>query len=103
MSLTFAVVRGALSQNVQRDAGTNASGNKLVKQEIARMGILPYPEFWAGSTHRGTPGHALLLHFIFTSVVILAAPLSNANGFLVVSTLYPYARNYIACKSSYVC
>ncbi|KAH8658620.1 amino acid/polyamine transporter I [Tricladium varicosporioides] len=67
-----------------------------VKQEIARMGILPYSEFWARSNHRGLPGPALLLHFTLTTIFILATPLSNANGYLVISTLFPYARTWIA-------
>jgi len=63
-----------------------------VKQEIARLGILPYPEFWAKTTILETPGPALLLHFILVSILISAAPLSSVNGYLVVSTLYTYAK-----------
>ena len=70
-----------------------------MKQEIARLGILPYPEFFAKSTHRGTPGPALLLHFVFSTVFIVAAPLSNANGYLVISTLFNYARTLVAGES----
>ncbi|KAF2807212.1 uncharacterized protein BDZ99DRAFT_392515, partial [Mytilinidion resinicola] len=69
--------------------------NVRVKQEIARLGIIPWPEFWAKTTNRGEPGPALLLTFIFTSIMILAAPLQNANGYLVISTLFTYARTWV--------
>lgn len=62
------------------------------------MGIIPVPEFWASSTSRGTPGPALLLHFLATSLFVLASPLSDANGYLVISTLFVYARTWIGGK-----
>ena len=69
-----------------------------VKQEIARGGILPFPAFWAKTTRLDTPGPALLLHWIFSTVVILSTPLNNANGYLVFSTLYNYARTVVGGK-----
>ena len=69
-----------------------------VKQEIARLGILPFPAFFAKSTRYDTPGPALLLHFIFSTVFIIATPLSNANGYLVFSTIFYYDRTVVASE-----
>jgi hypothetical protein len=74
-----------------------------VKQEIARMGIIPVSEFWASSTRRGTPGPALLLHFLATSIFVLAAPLDDPSGFLVISTLFVYARTWLSSKYIPMC
>jgi hypothetical protein len=59
------------------------------------MGLLPYPEFWAKSTY-GQPGAALLLHFIFTTIIVISTPLEDNNGYLVASTLYTYTRTWVA-------
>jgi hypothetical protein len=59
------------------------------------MGILPWPAFWAKTTRLNTPGPALLLHWIFSTIVIIATPLDNVNGYLVFSTLFNYARTVI--------
>lgn len=67
-----------------------------VKQEIARLGILPFSEFWAKSTRYGTPGPALLLHWIFSTVLIIICPLGSPNGYLVISTLFSYCRTLVA-------
>lgn len=67
-----------------------------VKQEIARMGIPPCPGFWAKDTRLDTPGPALFLHALFTVVLIIATPLDSINGYLVISTLFNYARTIIA-------
>jgi Amino acid permease len=67
-----------------------------VKQEIGRLGILPYSEFWAKTTHHRTPAPALLLHWIFTVLFIIIAPLKVSNGFGVISTFYSYLHTYIS-------
>ena len=67
-----------------------------VKQEIARLGILPFPAFWAKSNRYGAPGPALLLHFIFSTIFIAATPLRNANGYVIFSTIYYYDRALLA-------
>jgi Amino acid permease len=66
-----------------------------VKQEIARLGLLPFPEFWAKSTRYGTPGPALLLHWIFSTVLIIICPLGSPNGYLIISTLFSYCRTLV--------
>ena len=63
------------------------------------MGIIPFPEFWANVTRYNTPGPALLLHFLCTSVFILAAPLQDSKSFMVFSTIPNYARTIISSKS----
>ena len=60
------------------------------------MGIIPLPEFWVKSAKYNTPGPALLLHFIFTAIFILAAPIGDVDGFLVWSTIPNYSRTVIS-------
>ena len=78
MSLTFANVR--------------------VKQEIARNGLTPVPEFWSKTSHRRTPANALVLHWIFSVVCIAITPLNNADGFLIMSTFYSYVHTWISSR-----
>ena len=72
-----------------------------VKQEIGRMGLLPFPEFWSKTSHRRTPANALLLHWIFSVACILITPLENPDGFLIMSTFYSYVHTWISSTSSY--
>src|ERR1700753_1363504 len=65
-----------------------------VKQEIARMGILPFPEYFARSTADGIPGPALLLHFVLSAIVIVAVPASQTS--LVFSILYSFSRTWVS-------
>jgi hypothetical protein len=65
-----------------------------VKQEVARMGILPFPEYFAKSTADGIPGPALLMHFAISAILIVAVPSSQTS--LVFSILYPFARTWVA-------
>src|SRR5579862_9443942 len=99
MSATFAIARGTYLFHLKGITRLHTNLAKcIVKQEIGRLGILPYPEFWASSTILGTPGPALLLHWIFSTILIAVAPLSNANGYLVISTVFTYARTAIASE-----
>ena len=47
--------------------------NARVKQEIAKKRILPFSEFWARNSRYDTPIGALILHWIFTALVIVAS------------------------------
>lgn len=62
------------------------------------MGVIPCPGFWAKDTRLDTPGPALFLHTIFTAALIIACPLDSVNGYLVISTLFNYARTFIASQ-----
>ncbi|KAG0131521.1 amino acid permease-domain-containing protein [Tuber indicum] len=50
--------------------------NSRVKQELGKEGVLPWSRFWASDKPFGTPAAALLLHWVF-SVVIISAPSSE--------------------------
>ena len=69
-----------------------------VKQEIARLRIIAFPAFIAKSTRDDTPGPVLLLYFLFSTIFIIATPLSNANGYLVFSTMFYYDRTFVGSK-----
>lgn len=60
--------------------------------------MLPGSEFWSKTTHRRTPGPALLLHWIFTVLLIGITPLDLANGYSVISTFYSYIHTYIGSQ-----
>jgi len=106
LSLFFSKIFGT-SAKVRQVSGIllclSSAGNVMsstyvstrVKQEIAREGIIPWPEFWTRSTHLGTPGPALLLHWIFSTAFIIAAPLDDSNGYLIVSTIFNYSRTLV--------
>ena len=59
------------------------------------MGVIPASHLWARSSRYGTPGPALFLHCLFSTVLILACPLGDPNGYLVMSTLFYYSRTII--------
>jgi hypothetical protein len=67
------------------------------------MGLVPIPEFWSKTSHRGTPAHALFLHWIFSVICIVITPLDNPAGFLIMSTLYAYVHAYISSLSLLRC
>ena len=59
------------------------------------MGVIPASDLWARSSRYGTPGPALFLHWLFSTILILACPLGDPNGYLVMSTLFSYSRTII--------
>lgn len=60
------------------------------------MGIVAYPEFFARTSERGTPAGALLLHWVFSCLLVIVCPLGSANGFLVVGTLLSYTHTWVS-------
>lgn len=49
-------------------------GVARVKQEIAKLRILPFSKFWAKQSHYDTPVGALILHWIFAALIIVRPP-----------------------------
>ncbi|KAJ7673728.1 amino acid/polyamine transporter I [Mycena polygramma] len=64
-------------------------GQSRVIREIARQGILPYPEFWVSTRPFGTPLVPVLLKWLLTVIVIIAPPAGDAFAFLVDLQSYP--------------
>ncbi|CAZ86234.1 unnamed protein product [Tuber melanosporum] len=71
--------------------------NARVKQEIAKQRILPFSAFWASTSPYGTPVGALILHWIFTVIVIVAVPNYGAQdeAYNLVSVLFTYGHTWI--------
>jgi len=96
IGLTFAYSRGL---NSKLTPHTPSSDDLVVKQEIGRLGFLPVPEYWAATSLRRTPSHALFLHWIFSVVCIFITPLSNPAGYLIMSNIYAYMHTYVGRES----
>ncbi|CAG8058085.1 unnamed protein product [Penicillium salamii] len=60
-----------------------------VNQELAKEGVIPFPEFWASSWPFGSPSAGLLLHFIPSFIVIVAIPFGDAYNFILDLEGYP--------------
>ncbi|PWW76825.1 hypothetical protein C7212DRAFT_295386 [Tuber magnatum] len=71
--------------------------NSRVKQEIAKQRILPFSKFWASTSPYGTPVGALILHWIFTVIVIVATPNYTAKdeAYNLVSVLFTYGHTWV--------
>ena len=72
--------------------------NSRVKQEIAKKRILPFSEFWARNSRYNTPVGALILHWTFTALVIVASVFPDIfdmwDGFTNASPIAPnYTKN----------
>ncbi|KAL1839934.1 hypothetical protein VTJ49DRAFT_978 [Mycothermus thermophilus] len=64
-----------------------------VKQELAKEGVLPWSRFWASDWPFNAPSGAILLHWIFTSVLILGSQTSDVYQF--VTNVFIYSGNWI--------
>ena len=62
-----------------------------VKQAIALHHFLPFSSFFARDDHFLTPGGALLLHWLSSSIFILAMP-NNTDGYNFVISLFTYGQ-----------
>ena len=58
-------------------------GKARVIREIARQGLLPYPEFFASTKPFGTPLGPILMKYVLTVTVILVVPAADAFSFLL--------------------
>ena len=70
----------------------------VVKQELAKEGVLPFSNFWESDRPFRTPAAALLLHWIFAAVIIVAPPPGEAYFFII--DLQSYQG---ACFSALIC
>lgn len=67
-----------------------------VKQEIAKLRILPFSEFWARQSHYDTPSGALLLHWIVAAIFIVVTPNNhNDEAYNLVTDLFVYGQTWM--------
>lgn len=64
-----------------------------VKQELAKEGILPFSRFWASDWPMHAPSGAILLHWIFTTALILGSQTPDVYSF--VTNVFVYSGNWI--------
>jgi len=81
----------ALSSLGNISAQTFADGR--VKQELAKDGILPFSRFWSSDWPCGAPTGGILLHWLFTVVMIIGPRFTDA---------YPLITNLSAYTESWV-
>jgi len=60
-----------------------------VLREIARQGLLPFPEFFASIQPFGTPLAPVSLKLLITAIIIAAAPAADAVNLLLDLSFYP--------------
>jgi len=67
-----------------------------VKQEIAKLRILPFSQFWARQSHYDTPSGGLLLHWIVCAAFIVFTP-NNQNDevYNLVTDLFVYGQTWM--------
>lgn len=74
-------------------------GHARVIREVARQGLLPYPEFFASTRPFGTPLGPVVLKFVLTALVIFALPARDAFNFLLDLASYPnMVSKCVACS-----
>ncbi|KAK6340905.1 hypothetical protein TWF696_009218 [Orbilia brochopaga] len=64
------------------------------KQELGKEGILPWSKFWASDWPRQAPSGGLFLHWIFTSLWVLALG-RYESGYTFLNTFATYCRTLI--------
>ncbi|KAI5122270.1 hypothetical protein M0805_002351 [Coniferiporia weirii] len=69
--------------------GNITVGKARVIREIARQGLLPWPEFFASTEPFGTPLGPVLMKYTLTVIVIVAVPAADAFSFLLDLFSYP--------------
>jgi amino acid transporter len=66
--------------------------NSKVKQSIARQRIIPFHQFFAqDDIHFATPGGALILHWAFSFILILAMP-NTTDGYGFIIGIFTYGH-----------
>jgi len=71
-----------------------------VKQAIASYRILPFSTFFAADGHFGSPGGALLLHWLCSFMVILAIP-NNTDGYGFLLGLFEYGQLFVGAAMGF--
>jgi hypothetical protein len=72
-----------------------------VKQQIARQHIIPFYRFFSANDPQfGTPAGALLLHWIFSVILIGITP-NSSDGYGFVIGLFTYSHLMIGCMLFY--
>ncbi|KAL5614803.1 hypothetical protein BROUX41_004892 [Berkeleyomyces rouxiae] len=64
-----------------------------VKQELAKQGILPFSRFFSSDWPFQAPSTAILLHWIFSVVLILGS--STSDTYTFVTSIFIYSGNWI--------
>ncbi|KAI5808646.1 amino acid/polyamine transporter I [Peziza echinospora] len=68
-------------------------GHARVKQEIAKLGILPFSSYWARQSPYGTPVGGITLHWLFAGTLILVVSGDDKSaGYDLTSNLFMYAQ-----------
>jgi hypothetical protein len=70
--------------------------NSRVKQELAKEGLFPLSRVWASDWPARAPSGGILLHWLFTVVLIIGPRTSDAYPFL--TGLFVYTQNMIKSK-----
>lgn len=65
------------------------AGRSRIYREIARQGLLPFPNFFAYTKPFGTPLGPILLMWVLTAIVIVALPSGDVFNFIVDLESYP--------------
>ncbi|KAA8903666.1 amino acid permease-domain-containing protein [Sphaerosporella brunnea] len=67
-----------------------------VKQEIAKLRILPFSQFWARQSHYDTPSGALLLHWLVAALFIIFTPNNhNDEVYNLITDLFIYGQSWM--------
>ncbi|CAH0054761.1 unnamed protein product [Clonostachys solani] len=64
-----------------------------INQELAKEGVIPFPQFWASTWPFGAPSAGLLLHFIPSFIMIVGVPFGDAYNFII--NIEGYARSIL--------
>ncbi|ODO09525.1 hypothetical protein I350_03128 [Cryptococcus amylolentus CBS 6273] len=64
-------------------------GHSRMIREIGRQGVLPWPRFWVYTWPFGTPTGALIVIYVISFIVVVAAPAGDAFSFIVALSNYP--------------
>jgi hypothetical protein len=74
-------------------------GMGIVKQAIAAQKIIPFYRFILKNDRQfGTPAGALVLHCIFTTLMIIITIVVHPDGYNLVLAIFTYGHTIVASK-----